>query len=133
MKIGKAFHNADTPTKPLQGKGFVYKRGRLLGLEVAPPARPPGQARAADEGAPASAVATAPAHPKPTKGVDGSLSLRVRFVLPEEGVPTPEQRTCSKKRKPSRRASGVEVGKSAGEDAPWGTCERGLSFLGGNR
>ena len=61
VKISEAFHNAGILTKPLQGEGVVYKWGRLLRHEVTPPARQSGQARAADGGAPVSAVATAPA------------------------------------------------------------------------
>ena len=44
VKISEAPHNARVLTKPLQGGEFVYKRGRLLELEVTPPARRPGQA-----------------------------------------------------------------------------------------
>ena len=36
-KIGEDCHSADILTKPLQGKEFEFKRGRLLGLRVAPP------------------------------------------------------------------------------------------------
>ena len=54
--------------------------------------------RAADEGPPVSAVGAASVRPQPTRGGDGPTSPCVRFALPEKGVPTPEQRACSKKR-----------------------------------
>ena len=38
-KIDEGCHPADILTKPLQGKKFEYKRGRLLGLRVTPPTR----------------------------------------------------------------------------------------------
>ena len=36
-KIDQGCHPADSLTKPLQGKEFGFKRGRLLGRRVAPP------------------------------------------------------------------------------------------------
>ena len=37
------------PTKPLQGKGFVYKRARFLGLEGGKPPPPKGQSGHAED------------------------------------------------------------------------------------
>ena len=39
-KINEGCHPAGIPTKPLQGKEFEFKRGRLLGLRVTLHARP---------------------------------------------------------------------------------------------
>ena len=41
MKIDEGLHPAGILTKPLQGRGFLYKRARVLGLEggVPPPPR----------------------------------------------------------------------------------------------
>ena len=71
VKNSEALRNADTLMKPLQGEEFVYKRGRLLGLGVTPPARNPGLFRAADERVPVSAVDTAPEQPQPAGGSAG--------------------------------------------------------------
>ena len=90
VKTSEAFHNTNILTKPLQGEEFIYKRGRLLGPEVTPPARPSGHAQAADKGVPASAVGAALVRPQPTRGVEEPPSPRVRFKLLEEGVPVPK-------------------------------------------
>ena len=42
-KIDEAIHPADIRTKPLQGREFVYKRARILGLEGAAPPPPKSQ------------------------------------------------------------------------------------------
>ena len=49
-KISESCHPADILTKPLQGKECAFKRGRLLGIRVAPPAKP-GSSKAAATGA----------------------------------------------------------------------------------
>ena len=46
-KIDESFHPADILTKPLQGREFVFKRGRLLGLKAVPPAKPSSSAAVA--------------------------------------------------------------------------------------
>ena len=43
MKIDESLHHADTPTKPLKGMEFVYKRARILGPEGGMPPPPKGQ------------------------------------------------------------------------------------------
>ena len=46
-KIDESFHPPGIMTKPLQGKVFVFKRGRLLGPEVAPAVKPGADAASA--------------------------------------------------------------------------------------
>ena len=46
-KTDKGCHPADILTKPLQGKGYAFKRGRLLGLRIAPLTKPSSSAAAA--------------------------------------------------------------------------------------
>ena len=54
MKIDESTHPADILTKPLQGRKFVYKRARILGLEGAPP--PPPKCKPAESASPADAT-----------------------------------------------------------------------------
>ena len=51
IKIGATIHPADILTKPLQGREFVYKRSRILGLEEAAP--PPQKGQPAESAGPA--------------------------------------------------------------------------------
>ena len=59
MKIDESPHPADIPTKPLQGREFVYKRARILGLEAAAP--PPPKCQPKDEASPGGATTQEPA------------------------------------------------------------------------
>ena len=54
MKIDESLHPAVILTKPLQGRGFVYKRARVLGLEGGVP--PPPKAQSGDGTGPKAAA-----------------------------------------------------------------------------
>ena len=47
IKIDGSLHPAGILTKPLQGRGFVYKRTRILGLEGGAPPPPKCQPKGA--------------------------------------------------------------------------------------
>ena len=67
--LDESCHPPGILTKPLQGKEYVFKRGRLLGLRVVPPAKPSSGAATATSASGAEGKADrarrAPSDPAP--------------------------------------------------------------------
>ena len=110
FKIDENIHPADILTKPLQGREFVYKRARILGLEgAAPPPR---------KGQPAGPAGPGEGPPGPR--ADGGGSGRVRQPAAQAGGGT-----AARFEQLARGAAPGTSGRGDGGDARPATHERG--------
>jgi len=110
FKIDENIHPADILTKPLQGREFVYKRARILGLEgAAPPPR---------KGKPAGPAGPGEAPPGPRADAGGAGHVRQPVVQVGGG-------TAARFEQLARGAAPGAPGRGVKGDARPATHERG--------